>query len=100
MDIDKNIKDRLEAGEISKKDLTEYLVRKHSVFEIAEIVAEHLIEDSLYKANEIILTPKQHQLLLNVLGKITRPLNTNLGRKPKTKKYLEAREGLNTNPSV
>lgn len=99
LNLTSDIKSKIKEGEITKKELTDYLVRNHSVFDIVEDLASVLIENAQYDANMIILTPKQHQLLLSVLGKITRPLNTNLGRKPRTKKFIEARV-VNTDKSV
>lgn len=99
LELSKDIKNQLREGKITKKELVDHLVRNHSVFDIADELAVYLIESAQCEANMIILTPKQHQLLLKVMGKITRELHTDLGRKPKSEKRLKQRE-VNTDQSV
>ena len=97
MDIKENndFARRFRNGEVTRDELKEYLVRNYSVYDIADELAGFLIEDNEFKRNQIILSPKQEQIIKVVLSKIARPKNVELGRKPKTEKYLSQREEIN-----
>ena len=92
---DKVFAQRYRDGLVTVDEMKDHLVRNYSVFDLADELAGYLIEDSEFKRNQIILSPKQEQLFKLVLGKIVRPKNVDLGRKPKTEKYLSQREDIN-----
>lgn len=83
---------RFRANEVSPEELKDYLMRNYSVFELADALAEYLIEDRLYMANRIVLTPAQQQMLQVMFKRVSRPLNADKGRKPKNEKTLVKRE--------
>lgn len=86
---------KLRAGEVSPEQLKEHLVRYYSAFDLADALADYLIEENECVKNQIILTAKQTQIIELLLSRIVREKHTGLGRKPKTQKYLEAREDIN-----
>ena len=92
---DKDFYKKLLSGEVSSEQLKDHLIRNHSAYELADALCDYLIEELEFSKNKIVLTNKQTQLLEILLGKIARPVNEGLGRKPKTVKYLEARENIN-----
>ena len=91
----KDFEKRLRADEVSPEELKEHLVRNYTAFELADALADYLIEENACEQNKIILSTKQSQILEILLGKLIREKHTGLGRKPKSKKYLEAREDIN-----
>ena len=95
MDIkNKEMDRRLSENLVSPEELTEYLVKNHSVYEIANELAGYLIEDALYEANRIILTQAQDQLVERLWNKLVRLKRTDVGRKAKTEKYLKQNRGI------
>lgn len=90
----KDIATRLQNAEVSPEELTEYLVKNYSVYEIANELAGYLIEDALYEANRIILTQAQDQLVERLWNKLVRLKRTDVGRKAKTEKYLRQNRGI------
>ena len=92
---DKDFYKRLLNNEISPEALKEHLMRNYSVFDLSDALADYLLEDIECTRNQIILSPKQSQILEILLSRIVREKHTGLGRKPKTQKYLEAREDIN-----
>ena len=88
---------RLDDNQVSPEELTDYLVRNYSVYELATELAGYLIEDRLYANNMIILSPQQDQLLERLFNKLMRLKHLDKGRKPKTEKYLKQREEIDTN---
>ena len=89
-EIDKQLDDNL----ISPEQLSEYLVRNYSVYELASELAGYIIEDRQYANNMIILSPVQDQLLERLFNKLVRLKHLDKGRKAKTEKYLKQRETL------
>ena len=94
MELRKEISTRLSESTISPEELTEYLVKNHSGFEIANELAGYLIEDALYDANRIILTQAQDQLVERLFNKLVRLKRSDVGRKAKTEKYLRQNKGI------
>lgn len=92
---DKGLQDKLKSGTIKRSELTNYLVRNVSVYEIADELAGHIIEDALCENNMIILSQAQAQLLSHLLGKLVRPKRTDVGRKARTEKYIRQNQGVN-----
>lgn len=92
---DSQFEKKLRAGEVSPEELKEHLMRQYSVFDLADALADYLIEENECIKNQVILTPKQSQIIEILLSRIVREKHTGLGRKPKTQKYLEAREDVN-----
>lgn len=86
---------RFRDGEVTKDELKEHLVRNYSVYDIADELANFLIEDNEFKRNQVILSPKQVQLIEVLFKKLAREKYTDKGRKPKTDKYLSQREDIN-----
>ena len=86
---------KLRAGEVSPEQLKEHLVRYYSAFDLADALADYLIEENECVKNQIVLTAKQSQIIELLLSRIVREKHTGLGRKPKSKKYLDAREDIN-----
>lgn len=91
----KDFEKRLRSDEVSPEELKDHLVRNYTAFELADALADYLIEENVCEQNKVILSAKQSQILEILLGKLIREKHTGLGRKPKTKKYLEAREDIN-----
>ena len=95
MDIkNKELDRRLSENLVSPEELTEYLVKNYSVFEIANELAGYMIEDRQYANNMIILSPVQDQLIERLFGKLVRLKYVDKGRKPKTDRYLKERNTL------
>ena len=92
---DKDFYKKLLNDEVSPEQLKEYLVRNYSAYDMADALADYVIEEVECSKNQIILTTKQSQIIELLLGRIVREKHTGLGRKPKTKKYLDAREDIN-----
>lgn len=90
----KEISVRLFNSEISPEELTEYLVKNHSVYEIASELAGYLIEDALYEANRIILTKSQDQLVERLFNKLVRLKYDDKGRKARSDKYIKQNQGI------
>lgn len=91
---DKTFDKRLDDNQVSPEELTEYLVRNYSVYELANELAGYVIEDRQYENNMIILSPVQDQLLERLFNKLIRLKHLDKGRKAKTEKYLRQRETL------
>ena len=87
----KDLVTKLKNGTATNEEIVDYLAKNYSVFEIAKELADYLIEDYLCKGNQMILSPRQQQLFEVVLAKIMRPQRSDVGRKPRTDKYLRAR---------
>lgn len=60
---DKVFAQRYRDGLVTVDEMKNHLVRNYSVFDLADELAGYLIEDSEFKRNQIILSPKQEQLL-------------------------------------
>lgn len=91
---DKAFDKRLDDNLVSPEELTEYLVRNYSVYELANELAGYIIEDKQYANNRIILSPVQDQLVERLFNKLVRLKYVDKGRKPKTDRYLKERETL------
>ena len=91
---DNTFEKKFRNGEVSPEQLKEHLMRNYSVFDLADALADYLIEENEFVKNKIVLTNKQTQLIEILMGKIARPVYEGKGRKPKTAKYLEARENI------
>lgn len=83
------------SNDVSPEELKDHLVRNYSAYELADALADFLIEELEFTRNKIVLTNKQTQLIEILMGKIARPVYEGKGRKPKTAKYLDAREDIN-----
>lgn len=92
---DREFYKRMLNNEISPEEIKEHLVRNYSAYELADSLADYLIEDVECSRNQIVISAKQSQIIELLLSRIIREKHTGLGRKPKTKKYLDQREDIN-----
>jgi len=92
---DKEFYKRMLNDETSPEEIKEHLIRNYSVYDLADALTDTIIQDIEFDKNTIILSNKQSQLLEILLSRLIREKHTGLGRKPKSKKYLEARENIN-----
>ena len=92
---DPTFEKRFRNNEVSPEQLKEHLMRNYSVFDLADALTDYLIEENEFVKNKIVLTNKQTQLIEILMRKIARPVYADKGRKPKTSKYLDAREDIN-----
>ena len=93
----KDISLRLQNLELSPEELTDYLVKNHSVYEIAKELAGYLIEETLYQENQVILTQNQAQLVERLFSKLVRMKRSDVGRKARTEKYIRQNQGIDEN---
>ncbi len=92
---DREFYKRMLNEEVSQEEIKEHLIRNYSVYDLADALVDTIVQDIECSRNQIIISAKQSQIIEALLGRIIREKHTGLGRKPKTKKYLDAREDIN-----